>query len=211
MENLKDSVTVVGEPWKDSPYYSDAEPWTFVFWDAGTTFRTLFGRLDTTATLELACGHGRHGEKSASACGHLYLMDIHEANIEFCRSRLANFANVECLVSNGYDFQPLLEASLTAIYCYDAMVHFSPDLVKSYLLDTARVLKPGGRALYHHSNHLAPLDRHYGLNPHARNHMSKELFAQYASEASLQVVEQIVIPWGGMADLDCLTLVQRPS
>ena len=29
---------------------------------------------------------------------------------------------------------PVEDASLTAIYCYDSMVHFSPDLVESYLL-----------------------------------------------------------------------------
>ena len=36
------------------------------------------------------------------------------------------------------------------------MVHFSADLVQAYLRDTARVLKPGGMALYHHSNYPAP-------------------------------------------------------
>ena len=34
----------------------------FLFWDEHLPFRPFFERLDLTATLELACGHGRHAE-----------------------------------------------------------------------------------------------------------------------------------------------------
>jgi len=62
-------------------------------------------------------------------------------------------------------------------------------------------------ALFHHSNYPAPLDRHYGQNPHSRNHMTQKLFTTYAEAAGLTVIESVVIPWGKEPDLDCITLV----
>jgi hypothetical protein len=73
----------------------------------------------------------------------------------------------------------------------------------------ASVLKPGGMALYHHSNYPAPLDRHYRRNPHARNHMTESLFRQFTDEAGLALVESLPIEWRGMADLDRLTLLRK--
>ncbi len=209
MASIKRSVDTVSQPWRESPYYAEAEQWTWLFWELGGQFRTLFDRLDTEVILELACGHGRHGEKIVSQAKNLILMDVLEENIKVCRERFSAFSNVLFVVNNGFDFQPIESGSCTGIFSYDAMVHFSPDLVEAYLKDTARVLKPGGLALYHHSNYPAPLDRHYGQNPHARNHMTKNLFADYARRSGLVVVEQVVIQWGGTPDLDCLSLVAR--
>ena len=209
MNTLKESVEVVADPWKQSTYYDDAEKWTIVFWSEDHPFYPLFKRLDLTAVLELACGHGRHSEIVAERSGQLTLMDVHEQNIEYCRTRLARFQNIVFFTNSGHDFRPIADGALTAIFCYDAMVHFSPDLVQAYLRDTARVLKPGGMALYHHSNYPAPLDRHYGQNPHARNHMTESLFRQFTDEAGLALVESLPIEWGGVADLDRLTLLRK--
>jgi SAM-dependent methyltransferase len=137
-------------------------------------------------------------------------MDIHQSNLDTCRERLAAAANVFYALNNGFDFRPIADGSITAIYCYDAMVHFSPDLVASYLRDTTRVLAPGGRALYHHSNYSAPLERPYGQNPHARNHMTKALFAELSRQAGLDVLRSEPMDWGHEKNLDCLTLLERP-
>ncbi len=210
-EELRASVDVVAKPWADSPYYANAEKWIDVFWGPNTQFRRLFGRLNLSATTELACGHGRHAEQCVEKCGTLTLVDIFDDNLEASRKRLAGHANVAFLKNNGFDLQPLPDASQTAVYCYDAMVHFSPDLVQSYLLDIARVLAPGGMALLHHSNYAAPPDRHYGQNPNARNHMTFELFSGYARDAKLSIVESVEITWGGNPKLDRLTLLSRSS
>lgn len=208
MQDIEESVRLVGQSWKHSPYYDNAERLMHVFWREGTPFRRLFDRLDLTSALELACGHGRHSEHIVERCGHLILMDIHQENIEFCRSRLAAFANVECHVNSGHDFRPVADGSLTSIFSYDAMVHFSPDVVRAYLADTARVLTPYGMALYHHSNYAAPLDRPYSRNPQARNHMTTALFEQYCAEAGLVIEESIIMSWGGEPDLDCVSLLR---
>lgn len=140
VDELKRSVMIVGEAWKSSPYYMDAERWTFVFWEKGGIFRKMLDQMDLEITLELACGHGRHAERVASLTSRLILMDIHEENLAVCRERLKEHDHIEYVLNNGYDFQPVSDSSLSAIFCYDAMVHFSQDIVQSYLYDAARVL-----------------------------------------------------------------------
>jgi len=209
MNKITQSVEVVAAPWRQSVYYEDAETWTFIFWSEDHPFYPQFKRLDLTVVLELACGHGRHSEIVAGRSGQLTLMDVHEENIEYCRTRLAGFRNTMFFTNSGHDFRPITDNALTAIFCYDAMVHFSADIVGAYLRDTARVLKPGGMALYHHSNYPAPLGRHYGQNLHARNHMTESLFRQFSDEAGLTLVESLPIEWGGVANLDRLTLLRK--
>lgn len=207
--DLEKSVEVVGTPWADTAYYAGAERFTHMFWREGTVYRRLFDQLDHRSVIELACGHGRHAEQAAPRCGLLTLIDIHEANLEACRARLRAFDNVAFLKSRGFAFDGVTDGGTSAIYCYDSMVHFSPDLVASYLHDTARVLQPGGMAIYHHSNYDGPPVKHYGRNPHARNFMTRERFAELTREAGLEVVEAVLMDWGDK-DLDCVSLVRKP-
>ena len=204
-------IPLVAQAWADSPYYADAERWTYLFWNEGTSFRRLFDRLDLASVVELACGHGRHAVQIVDRSGQLTLIDIFEQHLAVCRQRLSGYSNVNFIRGDGHTFDPIEAQSISAIFCYDAMVHFGPNMVQSYLHDAHRVLRPGGMALFHHSNYPAPLNQHYGLNPHARNHMTKALFAEYSATAGLAVVESIVMPWGGVADLDCISLVRKAS
>jgi cyclopropane fatty-acyl-phospholipid synthase-like methyltransferase len=142
--------------------------------------------------------------------GAVTLMDVHASNIQACRRRLGRHGHLTFIVNNGYDFRPVRKSDVTAIFCYDAMVHFAPDVVSSYLRDTRRVLSEGGLALYHHSNYSAPDGRNYALNPGARNHMTAALFQSLALAAGLDVVESHVLPWGGVDALDCVTLLANP-
>jgi ubiquinone/menaquinone biosynthesis C-methylase UbiE len=203
-------VRSAAEGWDKSPYYQNAEQLLYVFWDEETLFRKVFEQLDLTRVLDLACGHGRHTERIVGRAGHVTLMDVHETNIEACRRRLGHHRHLRFVVNNGYDFRPLDDGELTAIFCYDAMVHFAPLVVAAYLSDTRRVLGRGGLALYHHSNYPAAPSSNYALNPGARNHMTQELFGLFATAAGLTVVESHVLPWGGVDALDCVTLVRKP-
>ena len=139
-------------------------------------------------------------------------MDVIERNLKICRVRLGErFPNVRYAVNNGFNYEPLGSGQASAIYCYDAMVHFSGDLVESYLADTARVLRPGGRALFHHSNYDGPQLEHFGQHPHARQRMTQQRFLALAEQAKLRIVESQIIPWAGIPDLDCVTMVEKPE
>ncbi len=207
--SIEESVEIVAKPWIDSPYYADAEKWMFIFWSEESLFRQYFDQLDLSVVIELACGHGRHAERILHKVGKLYLMDVLDENIAFCKNRMSKNQALVFIRNNGYTFQPIEPNSVTAIFCYDAMVHFSPDIVASYLIDAHRVLKSNGLALFHHSNHSAPQDRHYGQNPHARNHMTFELFQSIVSSAGLKIIKSEPIKWGDFPDLDRISLLRK--
>jgi len=116
-QSLRHSVEVVGEPWRESAYYDDAEAWLHVFWGEGTQFRRLFDQLDLDAVVELACGHGRHAELVAPRAGRLTLIDIFDENLTYCRNRLKVFSNVDYIMGDGFSFKPLPNACATAIFC----------------------------------------------------------------------------------------------
>jgi hypothetical protein len=87
------------------------------------------------------------------------------------------------------------------------MVHFDSDVVRSYLRDSHRALKPGGRGFFHHSNYTGGYD--WRKNPQGRNFMSREFFGHYADKEDLTVVKQTLLDRPHHPQLDCLTLVER--
>ncbi len=211
MTDLATIARDAARPWKDSPYYKNAEKYTNIFWSNDSLFTRLFNELNLNSVVELACGHGRHSEILQLRAKKLILIDVFEDNLDACRARLADKPNVEYILGNGYDFQPIKDQSQTAIVCYDSMVHFPPELVKSYLLDAYRILEPGGMALFHHSNYTSSGDQHYGKNPGARNNMNRAQFNAFAKAASLEIVEAFELKWGGVDNLDGITLLRRPA
>jgi len=218
MTDLRHSIDVVKEAWIGSPYYDDAERWTFLFWEERFVFRRYFDKLDLTRCAELACGHGRHAEqllqRHSGRVEALYCLDVLDENIAFTTKRIGMFSQAAVILVSGCDFQPISSGTLTSIFCYDAMVHFSPDIVASYLMDAARVLVPGGRALFHHANLDLPdtgqPGRHYGLNPNARNHMTLPLFESLARQAGLRTLLTEAMSWANIPDTDRITLLERP-
>ena len=204
-----------GDPWTpDNAYFRAAEVHFGEMWR--TVILPFVEDCDFSAVIDLGAGHGRNSTMLAPKAGRLVVLDIQPGNVEVCRKRFAKQAHVECAANNGYDLRPAADAAFTLVYSFDSMVHFDPDVVRSYLRDTWRVLRPGGRGFFHHSNYTGGTD--WRTNPHARNFMSRELFAQYAGEAGLRTVRQRVLGWGAptekwghIPDLDGMTIVEKPA
>jgi ubiquinone/menaquinone biosynthesis C-methylase UbiE len=219
MVDVEDKTLEVARDWKESTYYDKAEKedWLKPFWSPRGPFRPLFEKINARTIVELACGHGRHTAQILEfpdyrdKIEHLYVMDVNEENIKFCEERFSKFAQVHPMVNNGYDFQPLKSESVSGVFCYDAMVHFEYDAVISYLKDAFRILVPGGRALFHHSNYDKSPGAKYTENPGWRNFMSKELFAHIAIRAGFKTLEQSLIDWDGGRKLDCISLIEKPE
>jgi SAM-dependent methyltransferase len=207
----------IAKEWVSHDYYDRAESkdWMKVFWHQGD-FLKLFEKLDMRVAVELACGHGRHTAHVLDVPSlrrnleQIHLIDVNEENIKYCRERFTNSTIVSTNTNNGYDFQPLRNDSISSIFCYDAMVHFEFDAVISYVMDAFRVLEPGGRALFHHSNCDRYPGADYSENPHGRNFMSKNLFAHIASRAGFEILDQVLIDWDRFHNLDCISLIEKP-
>jgi SAM-dependent methyltransferase len=214
-QSLAQSVEEVAKYWHQDPYYDRAEraDWVGVFWGSDNPkrpFRRLFSQLNLRATAELACGHGRHAAQIVQQVPALILIDVVPENVAYCRERFKDAANVVCVENDGATFRPLPDNSLTAIYCYDAMVHFEFDVVLSYVRDAARVLQPGGRALFHHSNLSAFPGRDHRLNPGGRNFMSQGIFVHASRRAGFDVIDSLTMDWDA-PHTDCLTLIEKKS
>lgn len=199
--------------WEQSTYYDNAEHWTWLFWSDEQPFLPLFRMLNLENVVELACGHGRHSEqalKYSSGIKVLTLVDVLQSNIDFCKTRLKKYDQCRYVTNAGTSFTGVPDSSVTAIFCYDAMVHFHRSVVLEYLLDMNRILKNGGRALVHHSNYAIDPDDSFAVHPHARAFMSAKLFEIYVGRAGLRLLGQRIINWGEEKNLDGISLIEKP-
>ncbi len=207
------TTATVADLWRtkdsvDWGYFRTAEgEKTPPFWREDWPFLKLFRTLDLSATLEIACGQGRHAAHCVDQCGTLHLLDTSIDAIATVRQRFAAKRNVHVhLAEGGSDLLFLNDATLTTVYSYDAMVHFEVETMAAYLREIGRVLKVGGKALLHHSNSsdegLRPLTSATGW----RNYMTADLFAHLAFRGGLEVVDRAVLNWS-RAGSDALTLL----
>lgn len=200
----------------EDDYFCDAESAAGlkVFWGENSPFLAKFQQLNLKNVIELACGRGRHVPKYMEIAGEITLVDILSENINICRERFKDESNIKYYCNNGYNLEELESDTYTAIFSYDAMVHFEMMDIYEYLKDFYRVLVPGGKALIHHSNNTSDYKASFSNAPHGRSFMSKEIFAYLAYRAGFTVLEQEVIGWGIKGvnyrqDLDCISLIQK--
>ena len=125
--------------------------------------------------------------------------------------------HIDIVLLNDNEFIPI-ELKYKTKYCdidienehYSLANHGAQDVGKYlYLKDIYRILQQGGRALLHHSNYYENYKADFSNAPGSRNFMSKECFAYLAYRVGFTVVEQKVIDWNGVKNLDCITLLEK--
>jgi len=189
-------------------YHIDAESAMEVQWQ--TLILPLLQGMDFSVVVDLAAGYGRNTVKLLEHAGEVIVVDINRECIEYCQRRFANDKQVKYLHTDGASLKGIADSTVTLMYSFDAMVHFDSDVVRAYLLEFVRVLRPGGRCFCHHSNFVErPGGTIEGL-PHSRNFMSAELFAHYSLKAGLSVRQQRILDWGGYSKLDCISILEKP-
>jgi SAM-dependent methyltransferase len=196
-------------------YFIDAEPFMAMQWN--DIIHPLIRDLDFTTVLDLACGHGRNTEFLRGLSKDIHLVDINASCIDACRERFGaekDGTRFHYHVTDGNHLRMIPDASLTLVYSWDSMVHFDKLVVRDYVAEIARILKPGGSAFLHHSNYgsVAP-DSDWASNPGTRSDMSAALMRDYAAAAGLEVVRQELqgrAQGWGMDDLDCASILRKP-
>ena len=196
-------------------YFAHAEEFMPIQWKQ--TIWPIIKDEDFISTLELACGHGRNTEFLRRYAKSIDLVDVNQTCIDACEKRFGPEKD-GCVfrfhVTTGNSL-PVSNGSISFVYTWDSMVHFDKLVVRDYVHDIFRALKPGGSAFLHHSNYgtVAP-DSSWTMNHGNRSDMTAELMRQYAQEAGLKIKFQrlsgMADGWG-MDDLDCLTLLQKPA
>jgi len=200
----------IGNDWISNPYYDEAEKYLNLFWDEKTIFHKYFSELDCTNIVELAVGHGRHVQKYLEKAKTITLVDINRENIDFCQKRYSRENKIKYLVNSGNDFNGIDSNSQTAIFCYDAMVHFELVDILEYLKESNRILVNGGKILFHHSNAAFSPELLYNQKPGGRNFLSADIFTYLATRNDFEVLRQDIFPWGNSeTQIDCLSLCQK--
>jgi len=215
LTDLQQETAVVARRWAETPYYNSVEQrareqWESLIWPSLKDYD-----VDFSSVLELAVGHGRMTQILLEKAGQVIGIDVLQENIDFCRERFANATNLTLLRNDGVKLDGVADGAISFAFCFDSMVHFDSDVVRSYLAEFHRVLKPGALAFCHHSNLTRNPAGNFQRAAHARNFMSQALFHHYAHKEGLRVVKSEVIDWGTGAkhvrQLDCLSLLWRPN
>jgi SAM-dependent methyltransferase len=211
-EALENLAGKVGKHWIRGSYFDDAEPHMKQQWDG--LIYPFIRDCDFSSVVDLAAGHGRNSAMLREVATKIYVVDINIENTAFCRERFAGDERFTFITNNGIDLSALTDDSITLVYCFDAMVHFDSDVVRAYVREFKRVLKPGGRAFCHHSNFTRNPGGNFRENPNWRNFMSQSLMAHYAIKEGLSIVKSKIVPWGDAPDgreLDCFTLLEKEA
>jgi len=166
-----------------------------IFWDERSRFRRAFDRLDLSDVLEIAAGAGRHSAQIVDRCQSLALIDTSSAAVELARTRFSNDAHVSVVLSDDGRTLPFPAGAFSAVFSYDAMVHFEPLTINSYLTEIARVLRPGGRAVLHHSAYTNNPTGAFRDNPGWRNFMPTKLMMHLGSRAGLTLISHETFRW----------------
>ena len=200
-------------------YYRGAEgqlgeQWNEIIWPAIKDF-------DFSTTLELSPGAGRNTERLSQLASRLIVVDYNQDPLNRTRARLGTRQG-NCEISyhknNGSDLPMVPDESVTAVYCWDAAVHFDKHVAVSYIGEFARALEPGGSGFLHHSTLGDRAHKNIKQNPDARSNVSKELVAEACKANGLTVTVQQAVPWKWSMDprlsretVDCVTVFRKDA
>jgi SAM-dependent methyltransferase len=168
--------------------------------------------LDYSNVLDFACGEGRIAELMQERCQHLQLIDASTKAVDFCRERFAKYSHVQ-VQCNAAGALPQATNSLSLVYSWDAMVHFSYKSLDFYLCEFSRVLQHHGYVVMHHSNLAVLADQmrvfdQWSLNVGGRSNISKDDIVFIAKHHGFEVVNQTVIDWG-VSNMDCISVLRK--
>ncbi|HMP74756.1 MAG TPA: class I SAM-dependent methyltransferase [Kiritimatiellia bacterium] len=177
-----------GEEWTDDvARYKSQDPEQ---WKQNLLEHVLVPQIpEGCAVLEIGPGAGRWSEPLRARASSVHLADISPVCIEQCRQRFgADPGFAFHLIRDGkLDFLP--DASMDRVWSYDVFVHINPRETEQYIAEFHRVLKPGGRAIIHHSGLYDEVERPR-LRRAGRAPMTAELFALLARRHGFDVLEQ---------------------
>ncbi len=182
--------------------------------------RTVFApHLGTPETLlEIGAGGGRFTQALVPLVGRrVVAADTSKTMIALLRERFSAEKKVEPLQLDGRGLAPLEDASIDAAFSYDVFVHLAPWTMGLYLMELARVLRPGAPLVIHHANTLSDLGwkrfvrdverEKHGERPDSRfSPMTPELFAGIARRSGLEVERAVT----DVVRRDAITLARKP-
>lgn len=162
--------------------------------------------------MDFACGEGRIVNQIKDKYQQIICCDLPDGPLEACKKRFKNFSHISYVPSTEKGIE--CEADKChAVYSWDAMVHFDFNMLKFYLCEIFRILKKDGIAIVHHSNlkncKEVHCEENWLNNSSNRSNVSKEEVCDLAVDMGFTVLEQNCISWGGVKDMDCISVFKK--
>jgi ubiquinone/menaquinone biosynthesis C-methylase UbiE len=197
------------EAWSSWDWRDRGEEWTVSEeWKRALIAEVLWPTMPRGGTLlEIGPGAGRWTEYLIESGDRVILVDVSARVLDLCRDRFGDDESLTYVVGDGRALPGVAGESVDGVWSFDAFVHIGPVDVASYLSEIARVLRPGGVGVIHHSGR--PDLKGW------RSPMSASLFANLAGERGLAVERQFD-SWGaGRYDVrkhrDVITVLRKPA
>lgn len=206
--------------WANHDWSSRGDEWsqgwgnTTMMWH-GTVLPRICHFLPAAHILEIAPGHGRCTQFLLPHCREITLVDLVPECIKACTKRFRRAGpRVRGYVNNGRSLEMVRDGSIDFVFSWDSLVHVEEDVMREYVTQIGRKLKPGGTGFLHHSNIGAYTDATGRLLVENKNwrgaSMSAARFRQFAAEAGLATFGQELVEWGQPAFIDCISAFGRP-
>lgn len=97
--------------------------------------------------VEIGCGIGRMTRRLSEVYGEVIAVDVSPVMLERAQRNLADRENVSFVAGSGSDLVQVRSSSVDAVFSYITLQHVpSEEGVLSYVRETLRVLRAGGRA-----------------------------------------------------------------
>ena len=194
--------THLGDEWNDDDT-PDRKRDSFYF----SVYAERFIRADMTV-LEVGPGGGKWTVRIAPKVKHLVVLDVAEEMLKSTKARCESLGigNVEYILGNGKDFQPVADESIDFFFSYDVFVHIALEDTWPYTQEIARVLVPGGHGACHYAinsvpdawNRIEQLNHWYRFGEHTLGqfyYFSPETLRRMYERCGLHIMEQHQEGW----------------
>ncbi len=194
--------TCLGDEWNDDNT-PDRKRDSFYF----SAYAERWIKPDMTV-LEVGPGGGKWTVRIAPKVKHLIVLDVAEEMLKRTKARCESLGinNVEYILGNGKDFQPVADESIDFFFSYDVFVHIALEDTWPYTQEIARVLVPGGCGACHYAinsvpetwNRIEQINDWYRFGKHTLGqfyYFSPEMLRRMYERCGLHVLEQHQEGW----------------
>jgi ubiquinone/menaquinone biosynthesis C-methylase UbiE len=217
--------TQAGEEWS-TPWGNARMQWY------GSILPRISAFVPTDTILEIAPGYGRWTAFLKNLCKRLIIVDLSERCIDRCRQRFADCSHISYFVNDGRSLEMIADGGIDFIFSFDSLVHVEDTVLRAYVAEFAKKLRPNGVAFVHHSNAGEYLTRvkmqrqlskipkllrlliRLGIFDDVYQWRAKSMTAAkmaiYAEEHNLQCISQELVTWyTNFVLMDCLSTLVR--
>jgi SAM-dependent methyltransferase len=115
----------------------------------------------------------------------IYAVDYHQELLEELKKHFSQ-PNIVFIKNNGTDFPGIAERSVDFLYSFGVFVHLDTDIIRDYLLNIRKVLKPSGNAIIQYSGK----DKQAAIDSKGFSENNPRIMRKLLSETGYIIVEE---------------------